>query len=279
MGVLYPGSLIAIISGTAEQAKLVPRKIETYFCRNENILREIDLTNARKPVQITASKGKCALKNGSVIESYSIGTFRGNRAKILVIDEAPEVKEDDLNAIAKPVLNYTREQCVQMGFADYESKIVSITSACLKNNYFYDAFMNTLRRMAKNDRTAFACALDYRAAARVGISPMAFFEGEKRDLPTEKFQMEYGSIFLGAEAGSVFPYDLTEKCRTLRDVEVAQPAKSKAEYVMGVDLATSSKKTADNAVITILKLVECEDGGYLKKLVYIRSFHGRRLDS
>ena len=48
---------------------------------------------------------------------------------------------------------------------------------------------------------------------------------------------------------------------------------------MGVDLATSNKKAADNAVIVILKLVECEDGSYIKKVVNIRSFHGKRLDS
>lgn len=48
---------------------------------------------------------------------------------------------------------------------------------------------------------------------------------------------------------------------------------------MGVDLATSSDKQADNAVISVIKLVELEDGGYLKKLVYMRSYHGKRLDT
>lgn len=48
---------------------------------------------------------------------------------------------------------------------------------------------------------------------------------------------------------------------------------------MGVDLATSSAKHADNAVISIVKLVECENGGYIKRLVYTRSFHGKRLDA
>lgn len=56
------------------------------------------------------------------------------------------------------------------------------------------------------------------------------------------------------------------------------PIRSSSEYVMGVDLATSGAKNADNAVITILKLVEMESGEYLKKLVYIRSYHGKRLD-
>ncbi len=279
MAVLYPGSQIAVISGTAEQAKLILKKIESYFSRNEIVFNEIEMLNSKKPVQVQQNKARCGFKNGSVIESYSIGTFRGNRAKILVIDEAPEVKEDDLNAVAKPVLNYTREVCVQNNFKDYESKIVSITSACLKNNYFYDAFVKTLRRMAAGDTKAFACALDYRSAARVGISPMSFFEGERRDLPAEKFMMEYGSVFLGAEEGSLFPYELTERCRVLSDVETAMPNKSRAEYVMSVDLATSSRKTADNAVVTIFKLIEREDGMYVKRVVYIRSYHGKRLDS
>lgn len=61
--------------------------------------------------------------------------------------------------------------------------------------------------MASGDKSCFACALDYRAAARVGITQMDFFMKEKRDLPEAKFAMEYGSIFVGAETGSVFPYE------------------------------------------------------------------------
>ncbi len=278
MGVLYPGSLIAVISGTAEQATLVPKKIDTYFTKYPDILREID-TNGHAAVQLNRSKGKCKLKNGSEIESYSIGTFRGNRAKIIVIDEAPEVKKDDLEAIAKPVRNTTRGVCVEKEFPDYPSKMISITSACLKSNYFYEAFVDTLRQIAKGETNCFACTLDYKAAARVGITPMSFFEEEKRTMPESKFAMEYGSEFQGAENGSVFPYELTEKCRTLKDVETSMPSKSTAEYVMGVDLATSSSKHADNAVIVIIKQIECENGSYIKKLVFIQSYHGKRLDA
>lgn len=72
-------------------------------------------------------------------------------------------------------------------------------------------------------------------------------------MPESKFAMEYGSIFVGAETNSVFPYDLTETCRTLTQVEYAQPKSSSSEYVMGVDLATSGSKVADNAVITVVK--------------------------
>lgn len=278
MGVLYPGSLIAVISGTAEQATLVLKKIDDYFVRNPNILREIECTG-HSPVQLSRSKGVCGLKNGSKIESYSIGTFRGNRAKIIVIDEAPEVKSVDLEAIVKPVRNTTRDNCVQLGIPDYPSKMISITSACLKSNYFYEAFVDTLKKMARGDTHCFACALNYQAAARVGITPMSFFEKEKEDMEDSKFSMEYDSVFIGAETGSVFPYELTEKCRVLTEVETSMPAKSRAEYVMGVDLATSNAKNADNAVIVLVKLLECENGSYVKQVVFIRSYHGKRLDA
>lgn len=278
MAVLYPGSLIAVISGTAEQAVLVLRKIDDYFAHNPDVLREIDCSKHNRPVMLNTHKGICEFKNGSKIESFSLGTFRGHRCKVLVVDEAPEVKKEDLEAIARPVRNYTREWCVQAGVQDYPSKMCSITSACLKSNYFFNIFTGTLKRMAQGDDNVFAFALNYESAARVGISPMSFFEEERRVMDETKFAMEYDSIFIGAEANSVFPYELTERRRTLKTIEVAQPAKSTVEYVMSLDIATSSASNADNAVLTTAKLVELEDGNYLKQVVRIQSFHGKRLD-
>ena len=282
MAVLYPGTPIVVASGTAGQANLVLKKIERDFIGKDNqyreeILREIDC-NGHAPVQISQNGGICTFKNGSTIEAMPTSRMRGSRAKIIIIDEAPEVKKSDLDAVIRPLRNYTRSSCIQNDIPDYTSKIVSITSACLKSSYFYDLFTDTLKEMSKGDNTVFAVALDYHAAIRAGISKAEFFEQERRRMPETLFLMEYGSIFVGAESGSLFPYDLTEKCRVIRDVEVAMPIRSNTSYVMGVDLATSGAKAADNAVITLIKLIECENGDYLKKLVYIRSYHGKRLD-
>lgn len=257
---------------------LIVKKIQDYFIRNPEIMREIQC-DGHRPVQLSRNKGVCTLKNGSKIESYSVGTMRGNRAKIMVIDESPEVKADDLDAVIGPVRNTKRDICHQRGIADYPSKTISITSACLKSNYFYSMFVSALRDFAKGSTGSFACALDYRSAARVGITDMEFFRKEQRKMPEAKFAMEYGSIFVGAESGSMFPYDLTEGCRTLRQVEYAQPSGSSSDYVIGVDLATSTDRKADNAVICVIKLADMENGAYLKKLVYLRSYHGKRLDA
>lgn len=201
------------MSGTAEQATLIVKKIQDYFIRNPDILREIQ-ADGHRPVQLSRNKGIVTLKNGSKIESYSIGTMRGNRAKIVVIDEAPEVRHEDADAILSPVKNTKRDVCHQLGIPDYASKSISITSACLKSNYFYAMFTSALREMAHGNREAFACALDYRSAVRVGITDLDFFMAEKRKMPDSKFQMEYGSLFIGEESGSLFPYDLTETCRS-----------------------------------------------------------------
>ena len=279
LGVLYPGSLIAVVSSTAEQAVLIVKKIEEKFLVYPDVLREINASRHNKPVQINPHKGVCWLKSGSKIESYSMGTLRGNRAKILICDEAPEIPKNDLDAVAKPIMNETRDICIQREIDDYDSKIISITSACLKNNYFYTSFMNILKRMSKGEDGCFAWAMTYKEAVREGISKQSFFDDQRADMTEEKFMMEYESKFLGAAEGAVFPFDLTDKCRTLTDVEVAQPAKSTVEYVMSLDIATSSASNADNAVLTTVKLVELDNGGYLKQVVRIQSFHGLRLDS
>lgn len=282
LGVLYPGSPIAVISSTAEQAVLVVKKIDEKFVQNPEILREIDCTRHNHPVQINAHKGICTLKNGSKIESYSMGTFRGNRAKILICDEAPEIKQKDLEATAKPVTNETRDLCIQRaiyGMEDFDSKIISITSACLKNNYFYTSFINTLKRMAAHEKGYFAWAMCYKEAVRAGLTKQSYFDAQRRDMTDEKFAMEFESRFLGAAEGAVFPFDLTDRCRTLREIEIAQPAKSNTEYVMALDIATSAASNADNAILTTFKLVELQNGDYLKQVVRIQSFHGKRLDS
>lgn len=279
LGVLYPGSSIAVISSTAEQAVLVIKKIEEKFLQYPDVLREINASRHNKPVQINPHKGVCWLKSGSKIESYSMGTLRGNRAKILICDEAPEIPKNDLDAVAKPIMNETRDICIQRNISDYDSKIISITSACLKNNYFYTSFMNILKRMAHGEDGCFAWAMTYKEAVREGISKQSFFDDQRQDMTEEKFMMEYESKFLGAAEGAVFPFDLTDKCRTLKEVEIAQPAKSTAEYIMSLDIATSSASNADNAALTTFKLVELENGGYLKQVVRIQTFKGKRLDA
>lgn len=278
IAVLYPGTTVGIVSATAMQATLALGKLKLIAEQNSNIANEINATNARTLVSVSKDSSKCVLKNGSVLESVALQSARGRRFKVVIVDEALDVDQKSLEAIIAPTRNATREICFNYGFKDFPSKTITITSACEKSNQYYDNFVKDVRKMAQGDKTVFACALDYRAAAANGITNMDFFMKEKERMPELIFQMEYGSKFVGANSNSAFPFDLTTPCRTLEQIEMEQPKNSKSRYVICVDIATSQAKGSDNTVLTIEKFTEKSDGSYAKKLVHIRSYNGKPLD-
>lgn len=272
MGTLYPGSSIVIASRTGRQARLVLDKIISIFARMPDIMREIESLPSNK-----ATEGICVLKNGSTIMSTTQSKARGLRAKIIVVDEAPEVPEDKKSAILRPIRNETRMVCIQNHLKDYPSKMVSITSACNKSNPFYHGWLSTLTDMGRGDLSKFACALDYQSAQRVGITDATYFEEERRTLPSSIFASEYGSYFIGEESNSVFPYALTEPCRKLYTVETHAPKGSNSRYIMSLDIATSSEKNSDNAVQSVIRLFEREDGSFRKEQKFMKSYNGKKL--
>ena len=128
--------------------------------------------------------------------------------------------------------------------------------------------------MKNGDPTQFACVLNYQSAIRCGLTKASYFEDRKKNLPESVFASEYGGYFLGAEANSLFPYNLTDTVRTVKRVESRQPKNSKCWYIASIDLASSDAKGADNAVLVVVKCVDKEDGAVMKNVVYIRSYHG-----
>ncbi len=276
--VLYPGTICAVVSGTAMQATLVLQKLKMIADQNPNLANEISSSNARSLVQVAKDKAKCTFKNGSYIESFSIESMRGQRAKIVVLDETALIPQDEQDAVVAPVKNFRRDIANIYGFKDFPSKTVCTTSACPKVNTFFDDFMRVAREMAKGTPGAFACALDYNAAAANGITDMDFFLKEKERMPDTTFQIEYGSKFIDSNSNSALPYDLTAKCRKLEQIEMLQPKNSKSRYVICVDIATSSAKGSDNSVLTVVKFTETKDGSFTRKLVNIKSYNGQPLD-
>lgn len=277
LAILYPFCPIGVVSATAQQATLTIKKIQSFVDLYPSILPNINIVG-REPVIVAKDRGYVKFKNGSSIESYSIAAIVGERKKILLIDEVPRIQEQALKQNALPVTNYRRDITLQYGYEDFESKVVGFTSACRKTNYFYSDFCKTYNAMCNGDKKQFACALNYKSAVRVGITKAEYFEDRRKELPESIFATEYESMFLGDEAGSVFPYTLTQEIRTLKRVEYSAPKSSSAYYVISLDIATSAAKGSDNAVIVCLKCSDQEDGTIIRQLVYMRSYNGKRLD-
>lgn len=249
LAVLYPGSTILVVSATAQQATFTLGKLKLLADQNPNIANEMKANGAKTLVQVSKDKSRCEFKNGSVIESAALEGCRGKRSKVVIVDEALDVDQEELDAIIAPTRNARRDISFTYQFPDYKSKTITITSACEKNNGFYDSFLKTVRSFSRGDKDSFACVLDYTAAVSNGVTDMEFFLKEKERLPDLIFQMEYGSKFIGAASNSAFPYELVNMCRTLRKVETSQPRNSKSRYVISLDIATSEAKNADNSII------------------------------
>lgn len=278
IGVLYPGSPVCVASGTIAQATLVLGKLQLMAEQNPNVANELQSTNKKSLVQISKNGARCRLKNGSSIEAYAVESMRGLRAKVVIVDETPELEMALLKSIVSPLKNYKRDICFNYNFDDYPSKSIEMTSACPKTNSFYDDFERLVKEMARGNKRAFACALDYHAAVQNGITDLEYFMSEKATMPAVVFDMEYGSIFVGADSNSGFPADLVGSCRTLKFVEAKQPDSSKSRYVLSLDIATSAAEGSDNSIISVIKFTEKVDHTFSKKLVYMQSFNGKTLD-
>lgn len=277
MAILYPGSKIGVVSKTAGQATLVHQKIEEFFVTLPAIRREIIPTKTGKYVSIATDYARCNFYGGSFIEARSIVSILGRRYKIVIGDEKPQVLQEVFNKAVSPTRAEKRPVCYSAGIPDFPSKIINITSACKKNNYFYTDFNTTFNKMLEDNRY-FACANDYKACIENGIREADFFEREKDRLPSMVFAMEYGSLFIGEEMGSIFPFNLTDSVRTLRTIELEQPKNSSSDYVIGVDLATTESVHGDNTAMCVFKLAVKKDGTIQRKLVYLRTYHGQRFD-
>jgi hypothetical protein len=207
--------------------------------------------------------------------------IRGLRKKIIYIDESAWVKTDVIQSVLMPILSYKRDvfwKFKDEGFEDFPSKLMQTTSAYLKSCDYFSRFKNTLKDMKNGDTNKFACALNYKTGIRYGIIEEDFVEAQKSMMPITHWQMEWNAKFIGSTEGSYFPYDVTEPCRRLETIEIAQPKASKSRYILSCDIATSASTYADNACMLVCKIIEKPDGTFLKYLVNIRSFHGCQLE-
>lgn len=278
MGILYPDSQILIVSKTARQALLTVKYIKGFIEKNPNIAREI------KSCKITKDRGDVLLKNKTTIEAMAMNTdgsnIRGLRRKIVYIDEAGWVASEVIKTVLMPMLQLKRDvywKLEDKGFQDYNSKLIQTSSAYLKSCEFFERFKNNLTDM-KQDENKFVCAIPYSVGVREGILDESFVLAQKKTMPINSFEMEWNARFVGSADGACFPYDLTEPCRVLERVELIQPRNSKTAYVISLDIATSESDRADNASITVIKMIENTNKTFKKEVVNLRTYHGFKLE-
>ena len=282
LAVLYPGSPILVVSKNVGQALLTLNYIERAANNSPNLKREIVY-----PIKSSKDYGKIIFKNGSEIVIKAMGqdgsSLRGERAKIIFVDEGVLINTYIYEKVLRPILNYQRPiiwnlKAKGIDCEDYQSKLIEASSAFLKSCDYYTRGENIVRKIVnENNDSNFLCCISYETCEREGMLDPVKIEEDKSTMSQDVFDMEYGCIFLGATKGSFYPYDLVEPCRVMEGVEVFQPAKSVSRYVMAVDVATSTAKYADKTAIAIVKFNEKTNGSFSKQLVFMRTYKGYNL--
>jgi hypothetical protein len=130
--------------------------------------------------------------------------------------------------------------------------------------------------MRKGNEDYFVCSLDYKVGVNAGLFEEndILAEKDKPSMSLDKFTYEYSGIFVGSSSDSYYPFELTEKCRTLENCELEQPKKSFSKYIITHDVAVSSGRKSDNAVTYVIKLKQRSGGTYYKDVVYSKTMNG-----
>lgn len=279
LAVLYPESKILIVSNSVAQAINTISYIDSLANNNDNMKREIDGN-----IRITTDFAEIKLRNGSRIKAKAMGkngvNLLGERAKIIFVDEAVLVSDYVITKVLRPILNFKRPvwwRLKDQGFEDYPSKLFEATSAYLRETNYYGRLKEVVKDMRAGDTNKFACCISYETGIRLGMIDEEKLEDDRKSMPEDIFEMEYGCIFKGNTNGSFFPYNLTSKARVLDAVELYQPKNSTARYVISLDVATSNSSTADNAVLSVVKFYSKTQDTFFKQLVYMASYKGYSL--
>jgi hypothetical protein len=280
ISILYPNIKCGIASGVGQQARnVIIQKIKGELIKNENIAREIIF-----PIKTGADDCVVNFKNGSEIRAITLSQNQGGdsarswRFHMILIDEAKLVKDEITEEILIPMTKTKRQAAIHHGQSE-KGKVIFISSAHLKITDLYKRFRYHYTKMIEGSKDYYVCTLPY----QVGVQATIFEEDDilkELDKPTmtkDKFEYEYGAVFVGSSGDSYYPYELTIHSRVLDKCELEQPKKSNSQYIIVHDVAVSDAKGSDNACTHIIKLKEKANGTYFKDVVYTVIHNGATL--
>lgn len=281
VAILYPNIKLGIASGNAQQARnVIIQKLKGELSKNEAIARELNF-----PIKTSNDDCFGEFKNGSEIRAITVAQDRGGdgarswRFNMLLVDEARLVKDNIIEEILIPMTKTKRQNAIRWK-QNEKGKVILISSAYLKTSNLYSRFKYHFEQMIAGNRNYIAMCFPYQVGVQAGLFDLEDIEQErnKPTMSSDKFSYEYEGIFVGSSGESYYPYELTNKCRTLEHCELSQPKKSSSVYVITHDVAVSTASNSDNACTHVLKLKPKPDGTYHVQVVFTKVVNGMPLN-
>lgn len=301
--ILYPGTKICVASGTRGQAYLVIEKIMMELKpRSKELACEID----DKETKLNGTNQQIVFKNSSYIKVVTAGdSARGNRANVLLIDEARLVNKDAIDTILKQFLTLTRmppyrDLSDEQRNEEYRKEtniIIWLSSAYFADHWLFTKCQDTVKAMLNDSKHQFICGLPYQLSIKEGLlnEEMILDEVSETGFSSAKFSMEYEALWWGNTDGAFFDFKDVSKNRkithpmlpdnlssVLGDNSLKIPPKQNGEYrILSADIALMSSKKHNNdaTAIFINQMLPTKVGRYTKNIVYTCTNEGLRTEA
>lgn len=301
--ILYPGTKIAIASGTRSQAINVLEKIMLELVpRSPELAAEIDL----KKSKTNGTEAIIVFNNTSVIKVVTASdSARGNRCNVLLLDEFRLISLDVINTVLRKFLTQRRmpdyselsDEERNAEYAKEKNKIIFGSSAYFADHWSYTRCLDTLKSMIVPGRKDFICSLPYELSIKEGLLDPDIVESEmlESDFSEIKHMMEYEAVFYNSSQDAFFdfntvsrnrrvqypmlPATLSGKLKSNANLRI-QPKQPGERRLISADIAlmASTKFNNDATAIHITRLIPTKAGRYAVNLVYTENNEGMRTE-
>lgn len=297
--ILYPGTKIAIASGTRAQSQNVLDKILLELKPgSEELAAEID----EKQTKINGTDARIVFRNSSYIKVVTASdSSRGNRCNILLLDEFRLIKKDVIDTVLRKFL--TQRRMPRYELLSKEERLVEydkeknmtlfLSSAYWSDHWSYQKCVDTYKFMLDDTKRQFCCGLPYQLSIEEGLldPDVVLDEMSESDFSPIKMQIEYEAKFFGNFDDSFFDFASISKNRHIQypmlpghlaeklgnNPKVKIPPKQNGEKrILSADIALmSSKKNKNDATaVFINQLLPTKAGRYSENIVYCDAFEG-----
>ena len=300
--ILYPGTKICIASGTRGQSLNIFDKINLELKpKSPELAAEID----EKESKSNNTNAQIVFKNGSYIKVVTAGdSARGNRANILLLDEARMIRKDIIDTILRKFLTQRRmpdyneltEHQRREEYNKEKNMTLYLTSAYWSDSWIYVKCQDTFKMMMDDTKKQFVCGLPYQLSIAEGLLDKDALADEMADSDFSeiKFSMEYGAEFFGAGDDSFFDFNTVAKNRhikypilpsdlaaKLHNASQIRPQKNQGEIrILSADIALMSSKRHSNDASSLFlnSMMPTKSGRYTRNIVYSEAFEGARTE-
>lgn len=266
--ILYPGSMVVIVSGTKGQAKnIITQKIGVELMNQSPTLAAEIRKITDNQSDITAY-----FYNGSTIKVVPASeNARGGRSTIMVYEECRLVERSIISSILEPfqivrqVPYLKRPEYADRADLAEEAASIFISSSWFRNHWMREEVEDAFNDM-ENGGTSAILAFDYSITLKHNIKTRAFMERACRSTDPLSWAIEYENLMPAENSRAYFTYGILTKSQTLKNVFYPRritDAKYKCNIsrttdeirIIACDIAMMGGNENDNSVFTCLRLL------------------------